>query len=97
MPSDLGPLEPVALLMEMPMLVFYVSVTIFIAAKVRRRSAVVANPFYKLYLTQCVTNYMAYATVGRANNFGLEGWRVVVFLVLFFNKVRPPRLSKIRK
>lgn len=68
MGPDLGPLEPVALLMEVPMLVFHISVTIFIAAKVRRRNAVVANAFYKLYLAQCVTNYMAYATVSRAED-----------------------------
>ncbi|KAH7700415.1 hypothetical protein AAVH_32464, partial [Aphelenchoides avenae] len=60
--SDLGRLEYVALAVELPLLVFHVSVTILVAAKVRKRSIVFVNPFYKLYLIQCASNYAVYLT-----------------------------------
>lgn len=60
--SDL--LESAALVVELPMLAFHVSVTVFIVAKVRRMSEAFDKVFYKLFLVYCAFNYMRYFTVG---------------------------------
>lgn len=55
--------ESVALAVELPMLAFHVSVTVFIAVKVRRLSEALDEVFYKLYLVFCASNYMRYFMV----------------------------------
>ncbi|KAH7704422.1 hypothetical protein AAVH_28386 [Aphelenchoides avenae] len=55
--------ESLALVVELPMLAFHVSVTVFIAGKVRRLNEAFDKVFYKLYLIYCASNYMRYFTV----------------------------------
>lgn len=59
--SDL--VESVALVVELPMLAFHMSVTVFVAAKVRRLSEALDKVFYKLYLVFCAANYLRYFAV----------------------------------
>lgn len=55
--------ESVALVVELPMLAFHVSVTVCISAKVRRLSEAFDKVFYKSYLIYCASNYMRYFMV----------------------------------
>lgn len=52
-----------ALAVELPVLTFHVSVTVFVVAKVRRLTEVLDTVFYKLYLVFCASNYMRYFAV----------------------------------
>lgn len=56
-------MELMALVVELPMLAFHVSVTVFIAGKVRRLSEALDKVFYKLYLVFCASNYLRYFMV----------------------------------
>lgn len=81
--SDLGPLEYVALAIELPLLAFHVSVTVLVAAKVRRRSVLFVNSFYKLYLIQCASNYAVYLTVSLST---LTSWKLTNSLQLLVDR-----------
>ncbi|KAH7722668.1 hypothetical protein AAVH_09753 [Aphelenchoides avenae] len=55
--------EYVAIPVELSLLLFHVSVTVFVAEKVRRRNPSYRNAFFQLYLIQCVSNLMCYVTL----------------------------------
>lgn len=53
---------------EVTLFAFHLSVFAFIATRVVQANASYSNPFLKLYLVQCISNYMCFVTVrfGRA-------------------------------
>lgn len=55
--------EYIAIPVELTLLVFHASVTLFVAVKVHRRNASYRNAFFQLYLVQCAANYLSYVTV----------------------------------
>lgn len=54
--------ELIAIPLEFLLLVFHVSVTVFIAAK-SRKDALYRNAFFLLYLVQSGSNYLCFVTV----------------------------------